>query len=215
MLLMHVSISAEVQWPDGMYSLPQAVQGCPTGWSSGWRFQDNENRDNGNFWRPSNLNSFMRFDTGRNYRTYYCTKTSSGNSGFVWPRGSYCIARRGGSCPSGFNWGRIDWDDEDYTNDNSRQGRIPDGVYGRTTRINFCCRSDGNPKEGMLLPTNEAFVLYRFGGTCQRVLGMKYPVQLFVHFDDENGYNGNSCHGRHPDGPCGSNHEIYFCYYGH
>ena len=53
----------------------------------------------------------------------------------------------------------------------------------------------------MLLPPNKAFALYRYDGACQKVLGMRDPVQLFVHFDDEDSRNANSCSGNRPDGP--------------
>ena len=105
------------------------------------------------------------------------------------------------------------WDDEDSGNINRKHDPVPDGNYDRNTRINFCCRSDGNVNEPMLLPPNKAFALYRYDGTCQKVLGMHNPVQLFVHFDDEDSRNANSCSGNHPDGPCNRNHELYFCYY--
>lgn len=207
-------MTVKVQWPDGTYSLPRTVQGCPTGWSTGWRYQDNEDNNNANYWQPSNLNSYMNFDLGTDYRTYYCTKTFSGSmSGSTWPRGRYCIARYGGSCPTGFAGGYIYWDDEDRNNANSLQGPIPDGDYGRNTRVQYCCRNDGNPSQGVRLPTTKAFVLYQFGPTCQVVMGMNYPVQLMVHFDDEDSNNENSCSGSHPNGSCGRNNEIYFCYY--
>lgn len=34
-----------VSWPDGTYTLVKPLTGCPSGWSEGWRFQSNENRD--------------------------------------------------------------------------------------------------------------------------------------------------------------------------
>ena len=203
-----------VQWPDGKYSLPQAKSGCPPGWSSGWRYQDDEDDDNHNSWEPPNLGSYMKIGLGANYKTYYCTKTFDGNSGFVWPRGKYCIARYGGKCPSGFFNGSVYWDDEDHDNTNSYQNPIPDGDYGRNTRVQYCCRSDGDPSKGVFLPPPEEFILYRYEGICQKVLGMKSPVQLKLRFDDADGDdNVNSCSGNHPDGSCGVNHEIYLCFY--
>ena len=82
----------------------------------------------------------------------YCTKAFSGTSEFTWPRGKYCIARYGGSCPSGFYGGHIHWDDEDSGNINGKQDPIPDGNYDRNTRIYYCCRGDGDVNEPMLLP---------------------------------------------------------------
>lgn len=205
-----------MQWPNGRYSLPQATQpGCPTGWSSGYVHQDNEDSRNANVWSPSDLHVLMRIDLGTDYTTHYCSKTSYGGSGpSHWPSGRYCIARYGGSCPSGFSNGKIVWDDEDDNNVNSRQGSIPDGEYDTNTRIHYCCRSDGSTSVGMRLPTSQPFILYRYGGTCQQVRGMTVK-QLHVHFDDEdsNG-NDNSCSGSHPDdSSCDRDHDLYFCYY--
>lgn len=202
-----------MQWPDGQYSLVESASGCPSGWSSGWRYQDNEDDDNENHARPSNINSYIKLNLDRNIKTYYCTKTISGNSGFTWPRGRYCIAQYGESCPSGFFSGYRHWDDEDSNNENSLQLPVPDGNYDRNTRINYCCRSDGDVNKPILLPTRRSFILYRYGGTCQKVLGMNNPVELFIHFDDEDSNNENSCSGNRPDGRCDRNHEIYFCYY--
>ena len=202
-----------VQWPGGTYSLPQAKDGCPPGWSSGWRYQDNEDDDNANSWTPSNMNSYMRVDLGGNYRTYYCTKTSAGSNIFVWPRGKYCISRYGGSCPDGFFGGSIYWDDEDDNNANRYQSPIPDGDYGSNTRIQYCCRSDAGHSEQMLLPPTEAFILYRYEGACQQVMGMNDPVQLKLHYDDEDSRNNNSCSGNHPDSCGDRNHDLYLCYY--
>ena len=33
-----------------------------------------------------------------------------------WPRGRYCISRKGGSCARGFTTGSVYWDDEDLFN---------------------------------------------------------------------------------------------------
>ena len=207
-------MSIEVQWPDGKYSLPQAISGCPQGWSSGWRLQDNEDDDNGNSHEPFDLDLYMKIVLGRNYKTYYCTKTFDGNSGFFWPRGKYCIAQYGGSCPSGFYKGSIYWDDEDGDDScNAYQNPVPDGKYDGNTKIQYCCRSDGDPGEGMLLPTTEDFFLYRYDGVCQKVLGINDPVQFKLYFDDEDDDNDDSCSGNHPDSDCGGNHDIYFCYY--
>ena len=200
------------EWPGGQYSLIQAASGCPTGMSSGWRFQDNEDSNNANSWSPSNIASFINIDVGRNFKTYYCTKTSTAGT-TSWPSGTYCIARYGSSCPSSFSSGSMYWDDEDSGNINSVSHPVPSGSYGSNTQINFCCRSDGNYNTPITLPSTQAFALYRYGGQCQRVSGMNSPTELFIHFDDEDSNNVNSCSGSRPDGPCGRNHELTFCYY--
>ena len=57
-----------------------------------------------------------------------------------WPSGSYCIFRKGGSCPSGFSEGRRLHDDEDDSNRNSVSGQLPDGIYNGNTQYEFCCK---------------------------------------------------------------------------
>lgn len=203
-----------VQWPDGKYSLPQTTAGCPTGWSSAWRRQDNEDTNNGNSWKPANMNQYIRFDVGKDFKSYYCTKTFDGNGGFSWPRGKYCIARYGGSCPSGFIEGWVKWDDEDDNNRNDLQNPLPDGTYNHDTIIQYCCRSDGNANDKIkFFPTDKPFVLYRYDGTCQRVAGMNAPQQFYVRFDDEDKNNATKCSGNYPDGNCTNDRSMYMCYY--
>ena len=202
------------QWPRGQFTILKAASGCPTGMYSGWRFQDNEDDNNGNRWRPSDIQSCIDIGVGRNLKTYYCTKTLDPGSP-SWPSGTYCIARHGSSCPSGFYSGLIHWDDEDSNNDNSEMQPIPSGVYDRDTEINFCCRSDGRHDSPITLPPTQPFALYRYEGKCQKVRGMNNPIELFVHYDDEDSNNGNQCSGNHPlaRGSCNRDHELYFCYY--
>ena len=207
------SMTIAVQWPDGKYSLPQTTAGCPTGWSSAWRFQDNEDENNGNRWSPATLTQLIRMDVGRDFKRYYCTKTFTGTGGFTWPPGRYCIARKGGSCPAGFLEGYVRWDDEDTRNRNDHRNPLPDGVYNHNTLIQYCCRSDGNTNNKILLPTSMPFVLYRYDGTCQKVLGMNDPQELYIRFDDEDDKNGNHCIGNYPDGNCLINRSMYMCYY--
>lgn len=204
-----------MQWPEGQYSLPQAKDGCPaTDWLSGWRYQDNEDSNNANSWDPSNVNNYLKIDLGRNFKSYYCTKTFSSESGFTWPKGNYCIARYGGRCPSSFSGGSIYWDDEDRKNSNKLQHPIPDGEYGSNTRIQYCCRSDGSANGEIMLPPTRAFILYRYNGVCQKVRCMT-TRQLKLHYDDEDSNNNNSCSGHHPDDSAcsGRNHDIYMCHY--
>ena len=205
-------MTISIPWPGGQYSLIKASSGCPTGWSSGWRFQDNEDDNNENRWIPSNIQSYINIGLGRNLKTHYCTKLSTAGTS-SWPSGTYCIARYGNSCPSGFFGGYIHWDDEDNNNINNKMDPVPSGRYDRNTEIDFCCRSDGSHDNGMLLPPTQSFVLYRYQGRCQKVLGMNNPRELFLHFDDEDDNNANRCSGNRPDGPCIRNHELHFCHY--
>lgn len=142
----------------------------------------------------------------------YCVKISPGNTGVQWPRGTYCIAMKNKHCPHGFNAGGIMWDDYDFFNKNRKWGSLPDGTYGHDTTVKYCCRSDGNHNVPMTLPTGKPFVLYRYGGRCQRVSRMRY-TQLYIKWDDNNFINKDKCWGAHPDTPCKPDHLLHFCYY--
>ena len=204
-----IKVKLQIQWPDGTYALPMSWRGCPRGWSSGWRYQDTEDSDNKN--RKSRWISKMRVSVGRDIRFYYCVKTFRGNSGIHWPKGTYCIAKKGG-CPGGFRHGGIKWDDEDSRNKNRRWGVLPDGVYNKDTVVNYCCRSDANHYTPMSLPTTRPFILYRYGGRCQNVRGMRqYPI--WIKWDDEDSRNKDRCWRGHPDSTCRKDQVLQMCYY--
>ena len=208
-------MTIDLQWPSGSYSysLPQAKDRCPAGgWSSGWIYQDNEDNNNANSCDPPNVNDYLRIGIGNNFKTYYCTKKATFyNNGFTWPKGSYCIARCGGSCPSGFSSGSIYWDDEDNNNDND-VSNPPDGKYNQNTKVYYCCRADGSANSEIMLPPTKDFILYRYNGVCQKVKCMD-TTELKIHFDDEDRRNDNSCSGAHPDCSCSRDQDIYMCHY--
>ena len=201
---------ASLSWPRGTYSLPKAASGCPSRFSSGCVYQDNEDSNNANRFSNAHL---IDGAFGRNIRMCYCTRQSSSGS-TTWPRGQYCIAKKG-SCPSGFRTGELYWDDEDSGNINSKSGVVPDGSYGRNTRIQYCCRSDGSRSNAIRLPTSNPFILYQHESRgCQSVAGMN-SREISIRFDDEDSHNANSCSGYRPYDPgCpGRNHLLYLCYY--
>ena len=160
-----IRVKITEEWPDGTYALPMPRGGCPRRWSSGNRYQDTEDRRTRNG-KSSGIERKMRVYVGSNIRFYYCVKTFRGNAGYQWPRGTYCIAKKG-NCPRGFRYGSIYWDDEDRRNRNKRWGTLPDGSYGSNTEVQYCCRSDGRHYRPMVLPTKRPFILYRYGGHCQ------------------------------------------------
>ena len=202
-----------LSWPYGRYALPKPVRGCPPGWSTGSRYQDNEDSYNINS-ESAGITSRMSVSVGRDTRIDYCVKNNAGSyySG-SWPSGRYCIARKGYSCPIGFTTGSVYWDDEDTANINWRSGTLPDGIYGRDTKIYFCCRSDGFTSTAIRLPTTRPFILYRYSSIfCQSVAGMRVRSD-YILTDDEDNFNLNYCTGTHPAGTCGRNIRINFCYY--
>ena len=188
--------------------MPQG--GCPSRWSSGYRYQDTEDRRNSNG-KSSGIERKMKVVVGSNIRFYYCVKTVRGNTGYRWPRGSYCIAKKG-SCPRGFRYGSIYWDDEDRRNGNRKWGTLPDGSYGSNTEVQYCCRNDGRYSRPIALLTRRPFILYRYGGRCQRVSGMR-TYELYIKWDDEDRRNRDNCKGSHPDATCRNNQLLRFCYY--
>ncbi|CAG2230279.1 unnamed protein product [Mytilus edulis] len=203
-----ITCASAVSWPSGRLSIPKPKSGCPSGWSEGWRYQDNEDTNNHNIITLSVSHHFYG-TFGRDTTMYYCTKTISSGSG-SWPRGNYCIGRYDGVCPSGFCPGFIYWDDEDNGNGNRKSGVLPDGVYNRNTKINYCCRSDGSSYNYITLPTSKPFYLYKYTSTCQRVRGMTVR-QESITMDDENERNASSEGGCHPR-KSGST-KVDFCYY--
>lgn len=136
------------------------------------------------------------------------------DSVFEWPKGTYCIARKGDRCPSSdFREGEIYWDDEDVRNVNERWGELPDGKYDKNTLIHYCCRSDRRHRKEIVLPTDRPFVLYRYGGKCQKVKGTTV-TEDYIKFDDNDLNNKDHCEGAHPDDDgCKKNHHLHFCYY--
>lgn len=92
-------------WPRGQYCLPMpSNQRCPIGWDDGYRFQTTEG------------NNTVRGDVpyvatrGEDLGWGFCCKTRVRYSrGRSWPRGSYCIFRKGGFCPRGFMEGMFYW----------------------------------------------------------------------------------------------------------
>ena len=165
-----------------------AKSGCPSGggkfsWYKGYRHQDTEDIRNKND-KSHSLSLAGTFN--ENIRTYFCTKTDKTyDYGIKWPKGSYCIARKGGTCPTGFSNGWISWDDEDNRNSNKVSGILPDGTYNVNTKIEFCCRNDGIASNTIILPRDKPFYLYLYGPDgCQEVAGMRHH-QDWVKWDCE------------------------------
>ena len=80
---------------------------------------------------------------------------------------------------TGFNEGWIFFDDADRKNANAFWGTLPDGEYGRDTKIFYCCRSDGFATNAIYLPTKSPFVLLQRGLQCQYVHGMNVRYEFF------------------------------------
>ncbi len=188
------------------------MEGCPSQFSHGCRFQDCEDWDNLNYFSNDDL---LTGFFGENIEICYCVRATSVSSGrTTWPAGRYCINRYGGSCPSGFVTGELYFDDEDDGNQNTADSLLPDGTFNKDTRMQFCCRDDGSISTAISLPTSDSFILYQYiSQGCQTVAGMT-ATEVTVKFDNEDVDNADECN----DGPynplCASeNHEIFMCHY--
>ena len=127
--------------------------------------------------------------------------------------GKYCIYKKGGSCPTDLESGYIRWDDEDNNNINRKNGTLPDGVYDRNTRIEFCCRTDGDKKEPISLPSASPFFLLAYGSAeCQQVKWAVVNVE-WIKFDTEDNSNSDRQEGSHPYVVKTPDPQVHYCYY--
>ncbi|XP_048731684.2 uncharacterized protein LOC125648722 [Ostrea edulis] len=215
LLVYLVSTISAVKWPRGTYTLMKPDTGCPAGWLEGWRLQDGENDHNLNSIDTAHHFYGIYGNQPRDFRFSFCTKDAHDfNADGLWPAGNYCIMRQGHTCPSGFNYGTITWDDENTNNMNRRSGILPSGDYGRDTTIHYCCRSDGYWMNYIKLPNTQPFFLIRYTSICQTVEGM-LTKEVGVNYGDEKTYNRDSSSGAHPFRLHlhGNTNFLIYCYY--
>ena len=207
-------------WPSGTFTQPQPIingrVGCFSPSRDGSVCQTNEDVPNLNaVSSPLHLSIVGSVVGTRDFDftcIRYCSYTSSSGS-VQWPSGSYCIARQGATCPSGFSDGSVYWDDQDHSNFNSVSGVAPSGEYGCETLIYFCCRSDGPITTPIVLPTARPFYLWRQSAAgCQQVQNMNVTLEWVVT-DDENDINENAISGTAPYVEGTKDYNISYCYY--
>ncbi|GFO21126.1 Apextrin [Plakobranchus ocellatus] len=206
-------------WPRGSYGLPKPATGCPfttrSRWQAGERRHHTESIDrNKDAVSPGN-----HLEQPVLYRIWdknfvfqrFCMRTLDVSFGPDWPKGSYCINKYS-DCPEGFSWGTVKWQEENFRSDSTKTGKLPSGRYqSGKTELYYCCREDGLPDDPVDLPRFQPFYLYRRGGRCQQVAGMKVTEE-FIRFDTENRYNGDQASGKHPDVEL-DNLVLHLCYY--
>ncbi|KAK3086754.1 hypothetical protein FSP39_022861 [Pinctada imbricata] len=189
-----ITKTAEVMyWPEGDYALMKPKFGCPrdksTEWSEGNRYHcGNAKNDISNPFDLYGNYSSLCFDQ------FFCVHQEIKDLSYIpryqtfWEAGCYCILRKGGKCPKGFSDGYVGMDDllglEMFSSSN---GSLPDGNYTKDTGLNFCCRNDSYAKAPIVLPKDDAFVLFMVNGSneCQTVRGMTSEVQYFAFDDDD------------------------------
>ena len=219
---------SEASWPDGKYCLPMPrSQKCPSGWKTGERRHDTEDHHGSRYcgvkrhgWVPYNV------DLCRNLGWRFCCKDKANYPATrkTWPKGEYCIFRKGGLCPRGFASGYLYWDDEDRNNQNKYSGVRPDGDYNRNTKMYFCCRNDApytrRPRRKINrlygLPKCSEIIVMRYKGKCPSPgVGYLGPHTGYLQWDTEDRNNQDKRIGVFPDGQksFGSGIKIEFCSY--
>ena len=123
-----------------------------------------------------------------------------------------------GACPPNTSAGFVYWDDDSFlgiANYNEKGGTLPDGAYDSNTQIEFCCRTDGDKKHPVSLPTSSPFYLLAYEtAECQQVKWAMATVE-WILFDNEDVSNDDNQKGSYPYG-AGINrrqHDIHYCYY--
>ena len=221
-------------WPHDQFALPKPESGCPqipedAIWASGYIRYHTESKDENldKVSDPSHLAGPVSRTDGQGNNTmflHFCVKskiTTTTTSLAIsddeddeedeatplqWPAGSYCISRVGGRCPRRFSSGYIDVDEEDMNHLGAKvQKPHPDILY-------FCCRKDAPASRPVRLPAQKSFFLFRFGGRCQTVKGMRVSEES-VTLDTENVENADEYENQfHPDGHIQDVH-LELCYY--
>ena len=165
-------------WPTGSYALPQPKEGCADDgrFASGSRVHHTGagNKVSKEFDMAGGI-----YNESADQRFCVSEGGSSQSADDVWPAGSYCIYRKGGSCPDHFNEAYVQYV---YSGEyqNSQEGSLPDGEFGANTRLEFCCRNDGFGWEPLFLPNRKPFVLIRTENKdCQQVRGMHVYKQYY------------------------------------
>ncbi|XP_013096460.2 uncharacterized protein LOC106079802 isoform X2 [Biomphalaria glabrata] len=210
-----IPVTFDGQWPSGSYGLFRPATGCPSNspfvtWTVGTRRHQTSTQYN-----DVSLNNHMVYPAMENINeTFFINErfcmVDSPAFGSAWPKGSYCINRKGGVCPSGFRSGYINMEDIG-TNENVF-GSVPDGIYNAGSLIYYCCRNDSPPTAPISLPTAVPFYLYKYGDSCQTVAGMSVESEWFL-IDTEDANNQDHYENEwHPSGSV-NDVRVLLCYY--
>ncbi|KAL3882290.1 hypothetical protein ACJMK2_028652, partial [Sinanodonta woodiana] len=210
-----------LSWPAGSFAFLKPIQGCPVGFTSGLvkRYKD-----------PKGYTSTIStdFHASGEYTVYayvredFCVKDETFNGSQTnqaqWSPGSYCIHRKGGSCPLGFDAGAIMYDDAEARGPTTTSGTLPDGIYVNGTKYEFCCRNDGPSSSPIELPKSVPFTMYTGPtGSCQEVKGMRNLKERYQFYNTDNS-TFTSRTGSYPyiyvyTGSFTRLWMIYFCFY--
>ncbi|XP_028403635.1 cubilin-like isoform X2 [Dendronephthya gigantea] len=214
------SSSQYTEWPSGSYGLPSPKTGCPSTaksvWKTGWRLQDMEDSPSRTRSRVSAGSHMLVKFIGdkKDIKRTFCMKAKTGTPKRNWPKGSYCIYKKGSSCPEGMDDGWIYWDDEDYRNGNSHGGSLPFGSYDGNTKIYYCCQTKGQWYNSIELPVSQPFYLLTSSSTANPVCQMvkwAFSYLEYIVFDTNHQNNADNAGGKHAFRKY--RQKIYYCYY--
>ena len=200
------------QWPGGFYALLQPKTGCPVDlafFGGTHKFHKIAQRGKRILNPEIHSSAFstvtLSYSDSMNFVSMeFCEVTKQFNSA-SWPRGYYCIHRVSHqNCPSGFSRGKI-YIESDGSND--ARNNVVDFVWD--PYLYFCCQNTSSAETPIKLPTSSPFLLYRRGGACQAVQGMKVSEE-YLKVPHESCYLFEN----HPDAEV-SGHVLTFhlCYY--
>ena len=131
--------------------------------------------------------------------------------------GKYCIYRKDEHCPEGLMPGNVFWNDDDNSlhNKDRQSGALPDFEFFHHlyTQIYFCCKTDGDKSNSVLLPSKSPFFLLAYdSSTCQMVKWTVVSLE-WIYFSTSNSDNQDSADGAFPYDAGNKQLTIYYCYY--
>lgn len=183
-------------WPEGDYALLQPRSGCPVdltflGGGASYFVVHTESssgaKNQNSYTKAMPLSTVTRLGpTAQLFTLRFCEAKRDFTSK-RWPGGSYCIHKVSGkSCPSGFDEGAINLDVEDTNTTSDLRGNVVT-EFGDKAKIEFCCKESGSTRYQMRLPNESPFLLYRKGGSCQPIYGMRVSEEQMTIDTEEIG----------------------------
>ena len=177
-----------------MYTLLKSETGCPTT-SCGPNWIDNNTLQ---FTTSESSNSVLgnalhfAGDFSKNHielqfcdkQCDHCSDSADCQGHTHWPQGQYCIFPQNFVCPLGFynSLLRMDVALGSYHTVGQLPVKISKTQATARIVIYFCCRSDGDAKEPIILPTDKSFYLLALSSfPCQQVAGMTH-IEEPIHW---------------------------------
>ena len=109
--------------------------------------------------------------------------------------------------------GRVFWDDGKLRNLNKKKGSLPDYNYRWFTEIGFCCRTDGDKDDPILLPSKFPFFLLAYESSkCQMVKWAVASLE-WIYYSTSDRNNDDQRNGSYPYNAGKMHPTIYYCYY--